>query len=150
MSMKLKEPSARRSTLVLTAGVVWIVVGVLLTIVAVTWLSTVEPVYHAVAGLSVISGLLISKFGFSRLIAGNIERIRALAPHKPQVCIFAFQAVQSYFLVLLMMAFGYALRHLPLPHKYTAAIYMTIGVALLKSGIDYVRASRKLVAKSDE
>ena len=150
MPIRLKEPSAKRSTLVLTAGVVWIAVGVSLTLVAVTWLSTVGPVFRAVAGLSVIAGFLISKYGFSRLIARNVERIRALAPQKPRVCIFAFQAVQSYFLVLLMMALGYALRHLPLPHKYTSAIYMIIGVALLKSGIDYVRASRRLAERNNE
>lgn len=111
---------------------------------AVTWLSTVEPGYYAIVGLSMIVGLLISRFGFSRLIAGNMERIGALAPHKERVCVFAFQAVQSYLLVLLMMALGYILRRLPISHKYTAAIYMTIGVALLKSGIDYLRAAREL------
>lgn len=149
MLFKLREPAARRSTLVLTAGTVWIVVGASLTVVAVTWLSTVESGHYIFAGLSAIAGLLISRLGFSRIVARNIERIRALSPHKPKVCIFAFQAIQSYFLVLLMMAIGYILRHLPLSHKYTASIYMAIGVALIKSGIDYLRAAGSL-SSSDE
>lgn len=144
MAIKLKEPSAKRATLVATAGIVWILVGTMLIMVALVWLSTTGSGYYVTFGLSLIAGLLVSRFAFSRLIAGNIKRIRELAPHKPKVCIFAFQAIQSYFMILLMMSLGYAMRHLPIPHKYTAAVYLIIGVALFKSGIDYLRAAKSL------
>ncbi|UCG62898.1 MAG: hypothetical protein JSV52_06335 [Candidatus Zixiibacteriota bacterium] len=143
MSIRIKEPAARRRTLVLVAGSVWVAVGIVLAAAAAVWLGTTEAVYLIIAAVSLLVGLLISRFAFSRLIRKNLHRIRTLSPHKPRVCVFAFQAVESYFLVLVMMAVGYILRHLPLPHVYVAIIYLTIGVALIKSGIDYLKASRE-------
>ncbi len=146
MPIRIKEPAAKRRTLVLVAGFVWVIVGVVLAMAALMWLGTTEPVYLIISAISLLIGLLISRFGFSRLIRKNLDRIKALSPHKPRVCVFAFQAVESYFLVLVMMALGYALRHLPLPHVYVAIVYLTIGVALIKSGVDYLKASREFAA----
>ncbi len=143
MPLKIKEPAAKRRTLVLTAGFVWIAVGIILTLVAAIWLGTTRAVYLIVAAVSVMVGLALSRFGFSRIIRKNLVRIKDLSPHKPRVCVFAFQAIESYFLVLVMMAIGYTLRHLPLPHLYVAIVYLAIGVALIKSGIDYLKASRE-------
>ena len=142
MSFLTREPAASRKTLILTAGMVWIVVGLVLAVVAVTWLSVSDPRFYMLAGAALIAGLAISRFGFSRISGKNVERIRHLSPHKERICIFAFQAIQSYLLVLVMIAMGYVLRHLPIPHVYLAAIYMTIGIALLKSGLGYVKAAR--------
>ena len=138
----VKEPAASRKTLVLTAGIVWLTVGTVLALVAVTWLSAGNQTYYVLAGGALIAGLVISRFGFSRILKKNVERIRNLSPHKSKICIFAFQALQSYFLVLVMMAFGYALRKLPMPHAYLAAIYFAIGTALVRSSLDYIKASR--------
>jgi len=142
MGQWLKEPAAKRKTLVATAGVVWLVVGTLLSAIALMWLSASSSIYYLLGALGLVAGLVVSKFGFSRILRRNIERIKALSPHKERICIFAFQAIQSYLLILVMAGLGYTLRHLPIPHVYLAAIYLTIGVALFKSGLDYIKAAR--------
>jgi len=142
MGMRIKEPAAKRKTLVTTAGTVWLIVGISLSIVAIVWLSTGSPESYLFAGIALVAGLIVSRFGFSRILKRNVQRIRDLSPHKERICIFAFQAIQSYLLILVMAGLGYTLRHLPLPHVYLAAIYLTIGVALFRSGFDYLKAAR--------
>ncbi len=138
----VKEPAASRKTLVMTAGIVWLTVGTILALVAVIWLSAASRAYYILTGAALVAGLIISRFGFSRILKKNVQRIRELSPHKSRICIFAFQAVQSYLLIIVMMALGFALRQLPLPHAYLAAIYIAIGTALVRSSLDYIKASR--------
>ena len=128
----------------MAAGIVWLTVGAILALVAVMWLSAGNQAYYILAGGALIAGLIISRFGFSRILKKNVERIRSLSPHKSKICIFAFQAVQSYLLIFVMMALGYALRQLPLPHAYLAAIYFAMGTALVRSSLDYIKASRTI------
>jgi len=52
---------------------------------------------------AIVIGLLKSRFVFSKIIKKNIERIKNLSPHKEKICIFAFQAMQSYFIILVMV-----------------------------------------------
>lgn len=142
MAIRIKEPAAKRRTLVFTAGTVWLAVGIVLATVAIMWLSAGSTQSYPFGALGLVAGLLVSRFGFSRILRRNVERIRSLSPHKERICIFAFQAIQSYLLIALMAALGYTLKQLPIPHTYLATIYLTIGVALLKSGIDYLKAAR--------
>lgn len=142
MASWVREPAARRKTLALTAGVVWLAVGTLLTAAALVWLSTGTSVEYLLAAAGLIAGLAVGKYGLSRIVYKNVERIKSLSPAKERICIFAFQAIQSYVLVIVMMAMGYTLRHLPVPHSVIALIYMTIGVALIKSGVNYLSAAR--------
>jgi hypothetical protein len=135
----MNAPVAKRKTLVLLAGIVWSAVGTGLMVAAAYW---VLP-YHSVelpwiiAGC--IAGVIIFRFGFSRLVKVNITRIFAQAPGKDRVCLFAFQNTRSYIIVIVMMAMGYTLRHLPISKMYIMPIYAAIGLAMLLSSLIYYR-----------
>ena len=87
----MKEPAARRETLVLVAGIVWSLVGFMLVSVAIAWLfDSPRNVLLMVLG-SAIAGYTIYRFGFSQLARKNLVRIYAQSPQKDKVCVFAFQ-----------------------------------------------------------
>ncbi|MEW6413323.1 MAG: hypothetical protein AB1483_12775 [Candidatus Zixiibacteriota bacterium] len=126
----------------MTAGVVWLVVGIALISIAVFWLSASHERSYLLIGAAFIVGMLVGRFGFSRLVRKNVARIKALSPHKERICVFAFQAVVSYLLVIVMMGIGYTLRHFPIPHTYVASLYLIIGVALVRCGIEYIKTAK--------
>ncbi len=121
-------PTVSREWLFLAAGGMWLAVGVALAIAACRWLSGLDwPQSAAAAASSFILGIVVHLFGFSAIALKNIRRIRNRAE---PVCLFGFQAWRSYLLIAVMMFFGYALRHLPIPRLLVSAIYLTIGTAL--------------------
>jgi hypothetical protein len=129
------KPSVDRHWLLLCAGVLWSLVGVALCEVANTWFAALEwpsNLWGALAGFSV--GLLLYRFGFSRLVRKNIERII----RQPQrVCLFAFQTWRSYLLILVMMGLGVLLRHSSLPRLVLAMLYLGMGTALTLASSGY-------------
>ncbi len=129
------KPSVSRYWLLLTAGATWSVVGLVLCGVACYWLSQTPWPGNAVAGLvGFACGVLVYRFGFSRIARRNIARI---AGQPDEVCVFAFQAWRSYILIVGMMALGWVLRHSRLPLLVLAIIYLTIGTALALSSSLY-------------
>jgi hypothetical protein len=88
------------------------------------------------------AGYAIYRFGFSHIAHRNLVRIYAQAPQKDKVCVFAFQNIRSYFLVVIMMALGYGLRHSGIPKTYLAPIYIAIGLALALSSLLYYNRLR--------
>ncbi len=139
----MKAPAAQRKVLVFVAGLVWSVVGAALIAVAVRWAIPLLSDYHLLwlaAGL--IGGYIIYRFGFSRLVAVNIQRIFAQAPGKDKVCIFSFQNTKSYVMIVVMILMGYTMRHLPIPKLYLSPVYTAIGLALLLSSLIYYRRLR--------
>jgi len=137
----MRAPVATRKTLIRLAGTIWSLVGAALIAVAVFWFRAVEGPVMLAAGVAVLIGVAAWKFGFSRLVRKNLKRIRALAPEKDRVCLFAFQNARSYGIVIVMMVLGYTLRHSSLPRLYLAPAYLTMGVALLLGGLDYFHRS---------
>jgi hypothetical protein len=138
----MKEPAARRETLVLVAGIVWSLVGLILVVVAIAWLSSSpRNVLLMVLGGATV-GYAIYRFGFSHLARRNLTRIYTQSPQKDKVCIFAFQNTRSYLLVIVMMGLGYGLRHSGIPKTYLAAIYIAIGIALMLSSLLYYNRLR--------
>lgn len=130
------KPSVRRYWLIFAAGVVWLAVGVGLIAAACFWLyhNTTWPL--SLAAVSILMGLLVYSFLFSRIVRKNLARIGA----KPETaCLFGFQGLRSYFLVLIMMLMGYAVRHLPVPRDIAAVVYFTMGSALLLGSLLYFR-----------
>lgn len=87
----------------------------------------------------VIGGVLVYRHGFSRLARTNLRRIFEQAPGKDKVCLFAFQSARSYVVIIVMMALGYTLRHLPVPRIQLTPIYLTIGLGLFLSSLIYYR-----------
>jgi hypothetical protein len=133
----MQAPSAPRPVLVLLAGILWSVVGTALMAVAVGWLSPLshEPMPWLILGVA--AGVLIYRFGFSKLADVNLVRIFAQAPGKDRVCVFAFQNTRSYVIIIVMMVLGYTLRHLPIPKVYLAPVYLGIGLGLFLSSLKY-------------
>jgi len=128
---------------VLAAGVVWSIVGLGLLGAALRWTAPFQNNYHSlwlIAGVG--AGLIVYRFGFSRLVATNISRIFSQAPGKDKVCFFSFQNTKSYLTIIVMIALGYTLRHLPIPKLYIAPIYTAIGLALFLSSLIYYRRLR--------
>ncbi|MBL8199749.1 MAG: hypothetical protein JNK40_02145 [Chromatiales bacterium] len=126
-----------RSWLYALAGGLWVAVAILLGAITIPWLRPLNG--SALAGV-LASGLviaaLISRFGFSRLAHRNILRLDGLGE---RASVFAFQPGKSYFVILLMMAMGWTLRHSPLPKPVLATVYVGIGGGLLLSGLTYFR-----------
>ena len=138
------KPSVRRRWLVFAAGVVWLGVGIGLTAVACFWLSrSTWPWSLVIGSISLVLGLLVYFFGFSRIVRKNLARIG----DKPEVvCLFAFQGWRSYFLILTMMLMGYTIRHLPVPKYIDAIIYFTMGSAMICGSSLYFREFNSAVS----
>lgn len=135
----MKTPVARRETLVLVAGVVWSLVGIGLAAAGVHWLFALSSSWLVPACAGLVGGFLIYRFGFSRLANRNLARIFAQSPQKDKVCVFAFQNTRSYFLVIIMMAMGYGLRHSGVSKVCLSPVYLAIGLALLLSSLLYYK-----------
>lgn len=135
------RPAITRDWLWLLAAVLWSATGIALCTMAARWFSEIgRPMngFGALAGLG--SGIVIYRYGFSRIARRNISRIE----QKPDpVCLFAFQAWKSYVLIGIMMTLGYVLRHSHLPRFALAVLYSGIGTGLtLSSSLYYQRFFR--------
>lgn len=118
------------------AGVMWSGVGVMLTMMAVRWLSAYPGHAWLFAVTGITAALVIHHFGFLKVVDKNLGRISRLSP-KP--CAFSFISWKSYLLIIVMMSMGIALRHSPIPRQYLSVLYLGIGMALVLSSIRYFR-----------
>ncbi len=143
MSFSIPEPAAKRRTLILTAGIVWLLAGLMLTWRAVLWISEIDSNIYLIIGIALFIGIIKSLFVFSKIVNKNLKRIKELAPHKEKICIFAFQAIQSYLLVIFMISFGHTLRLTSISIDILSVIYLAIGTALFLSGVTYLKASKE-------
>jgi hypothetical protein len=139
--MHIPEPAASRRTLIFSAAITWGLVGTFLSLRAVVWFKPPRPAALGLALLALGLGFLKGRFVFSGLARRNIRRIRDLSPHKQKICLFAFQAVQSYVIIIGMMTLGLLLRHSPLPRSDLAVLYLAIGSALIYASFQYWRAA---------
>jgi len=133
----MKTPAAKRKVLIFLAGMVWSLVGLGLMTAAILWLDSDSYGIAIALVVGVIAGIFIYRLGFLKLALKNITRIKQQAPGKEKVCLFAFQDTRSYFMVIIMMAMGYTLRHLPLPRIYLSPIYLSIGLGLFLASLKY-------------
>ncbi len=140
----VRKPAAKRSTLILVAGLLWSAVGLLLMTIAGFWLSRGESwQVWLLAPAGFLLGWLHFRKMFEKLVGVNISRIEEQAPGHERVCVFAFQNIRSYLIAFLMMAMGYALRHSPIPKVYLAPLYLAVGVGLFSSSVAYYRRVRR-------
>lgn len=131
------KPAVRKIWLQLSAGLVWLGVGVMLIGFASRWL---KPIVFFTMLLLIAAGLLLATgiyfFGFSKLAKKNIKRINGLKGEK--VCLFAFQGWTSYPLVLFMVFLGIYLRtYSSFPKPLLAILYLGIGGGLLSASLHY-------------
>lgn len=135
--MEKWKPGVPKSILLLIAGIMWIMVGVMLNGLAYSWLraeSLKWAIFALVAGF--VCSLVIHHFGFLRVVDKNLDRI---LPMQGRRCIFSFMPWKSYFLIAIMAAMGVLLRHSAIPKRYLAVLYIAIGTALILSSLRYLR-----------
>lgn len=134
------SPAVARYWLLLAAGLLWSIVGIILCIVACSWLMLSdwpESLWIALSGVTI--GALAHRYGFSLIARKNIRRIT----RKPdRVCLFAFQAWPSYVLIICMASLGVALRHSHLSRQILAVIYLIVGTGLALSSSLYYSEPR--------
>jgi hypothetical protein len=130
------NPVVKKRYLLLLAGFMWFGVGLILIRYSIVWLIPLGKgaLLFAISGL--LSALLIHHFGFLKIVDKNLQRIEEM---EDKMFIFSFMSLKSYFLVLIMISMGIALRHSPIPKKYLSVLYSGIGVALVLSSIRYFR-----------
>ena len=143
----MKAPAAQRKILVLLAGLLWSAVGLALTAAAVVWAFPFRFGSLPWLGAGVIGGVIVYRYGFSKLAKVNLVRIFEQAPGKDKVCVFAFQSARSYAVIIIMMALGYTLRHLPVPRIWLTPVYLTIGLGLFLSSLLYYRRLSLTIGK---
>jgi hypothetical protein len=137
MNLNRFNPAVDKKVLVFLAGSMWCGVGVMLITFATTWLLRFEgtgKVVFCVIGL--LAAVPIHLFGFSKIADKNLKRLLPLSKKR---CVFSFITWRSYFIVLIMVSMGVALRHSSVPKQYLSILYNGIGLALLLSGIRYFR-----------
>ncbi|MBN2614708.1 MAG: hypothetical protein JXR71_03365 [Bacteroidales bacterium] len=132
---KLK-PAVPKKVLLVTAGLMWAGVGIMLSVMACHWLTAYKGNPWAFAVLGVVIAVLVHRFGFSKIVYKNRNRIEQL-PDKP--CLFSFISWKSYLIIIFMVTLGITLRHSSLPKQYLSIIYIGIGGALFLSSIHYFR-----------
>ena len=131
------KPAIPKTYLILLAGIVWECVGILLIVLALSWLSKISDNYRYIfAGAGLFLALLIHHFGFLKIVDKNLKRILLMDGKK---CMFSFFPRKSYLLIIVMVAMGSILRHSMIPKEYLAILYIGIGLALILSSIRYLR-----------
>ena len=139
----IPEPAISRKSLILGAALTWSVGGVILIVRAASLMGQVDRSLPLALGIAVVIGLLKGKLIFERVARKNVARIRSTSPHKDKICLFAFQSLQSYLIVISMIVLGILLRQVGLRPLYLVMVYTAIGVALLVSSGLYYREARR-------
>ncbi len=130
------KPAVPQGVLLFLAGFVWLGVGAMLLSLAGAWLSVVPHAgYYASAGG--VLGLVAHRFAFSRIADRNLAR---LLPMDGKRCLFSFMPWKSYLTITVMITLGALLRHSTISREYLAVLYAGIGLALVLSGLRYMRA----------
>jgi hypothetical protein len=137
MRLKKLDPAVDKKILVLIAGLMWCGVGIMLVSFALTWLSRYSGTGRLLFYLAgFLAAMPIHHFGFLRIADKNLNRLLPLTEKK---CVFSFMTWKSYFIVLIMVSMGIALRHSTIPKQYLSVLYNGIGLALFLSGLRYMR-----------
>lgn len=128
------KPTVSKLVLLFIAGIMWASIGIMMISKAVHWLYIYEgnSWLYSISGF--IAALIITKFGFSKIVIKNISRIAQL-PEKP--CIFSFISLKSYLIIIFMITLGITLRNSVMPKQYLSVIYISIGLSLFLSNFRY-------------
>lgn len=131
------KPAVSQTFLLFLAGIAWEGVGIMLLVLAFSWLSVASRMdIYLYSGAGILLALLVHHFGFLKIADKNMKRILEM---KGKRCFFAFFPWKSYLLIGVMIAMGAILRHSMIPKKDLAIVYIGIGLALILSSIRYIR-----------
>ncbi len=129
------KPGIPKNRLLILAGLMWSVVGIMLCYIAIQWLRDL-PCFKAV-GLEffgIALSLAAFRFTFAGIARKNIERINL---GSDVACLFSFQAWKGYFIIVFMIILGVLLRASSIPKYYLAVVYTGIGGALFMASVLY-------------
>jgi len=145
MTLKSLKPAVSKTWLIVLAGLMWSVVGLMLCRLAYHWLVIIHWKWIVPQELlGVILALTAYKFCFSRIARKNIARLSLITE---KTCIFAFQRWKSYLVVVLMIILGITLRNSSVPRPYLAIVYTTIGGALFLASLQYYSCLWRIVVQ---
>ena len=132
-------PKVNKKILILTAGVMLSVVGIMLFSKAIRLRSVVSSdTFPKLVILGVILGLIKMYFVFRKIIKKNIDRINKY--DKKKVCFFAFQKWQSYVLIIVMIGLGIFMSKASfIPREVLLTVDATVGTALFTVSYYYYR-----------
>lgn len=142
MNWRSLNPAVDKKYLLMTAGLMWCGVGVMLISFAYSWLVHYDgkgTALFALAGIA--AGMPIHFLGFLKLARKNINRLLALPGKR---CFFSFITWKSYLIIVIMVTLGITLRHSSMPKQYLSVLYNGIGIGLFLSGTVYVATSLRL------
>ena len=146
MTLKSFKPAVSKTWLIVLAGLMWSVVGLMLCRLAYHWLAIQWRWIVPQELLGVVLALTAYKFCFSRIAQKNIERLCVITE---KTCIFAFQRWKSYFVIALMTVIGITLRNSPVPRPYLAIVYTMIGGALFLASLHYYSCLWRIVVQKN-
>ena len=129
-------PKVKPYILILTSGILWSFVGLLLNNFAYEWfinLPNLEKISSITFGGLI--GITAAILGFNILARKNINRI---LEYKETVCFFAFQSWRSYIIVVIMISMGVFMRTSGIFPKFILTpMYIGIGLALFIASFQY-------------
>lgn len=137
LSLEKWKPAVSKYWLMVLAGLMWTVVGIMLCRLAYIWLKAV-PWSRALplGSLGLVFALAAYRYPFSKIALKNIDRLCLMAD---KCCIFAFQAWKNYLIIIFMIMLGVAFRNSPIPKHFLAVLYTAIGGALFISSFHFYR-----------
>lgn len=120
----------KKYNLILTAGIIWLLVGIMLINRALSWTNTVPDGWLLVV---ILLGLLIGVVKylliFGKVGKKNIKRIEDFKEEKNNF--FKLYSPKTYLIIILMITGGIILRHLEFIPKYVLLpLYLGIGIAM--------------------
>ena len=124
-------PGACQKTQMLTAAVMWSVVGAFLFSRGFFNIIQIHDPYKPVwIGLALVAGLFKAKV----ILEKTARKIAARIKQRPEPsCLFGFMPVKSWLLIGGMIFLGVVLRKSPLNRSLVWSIYIAIGAALFAS-----------------
>lgn len=138
-----------RHILLITAGIVWTIAGAnILRIGIITWQQSSQAWLFQMAEATAVF-LLFFIFVFRKLYYKHTRRIEE--KQSDQNCPFSFFDAKGWIIMALMISIGIVVRvfHL-LPDSFISVFYTGLAIALIATGILFIRYWWKIKTKRDK
>lgn len=138
MIRNIPEPSISRNLVIKGAGLFWITGGLILIFRAYSLIPNIKESVLMLSLIAITVSVFKSWWVFSKIVSKNIKRIEMLVPYKKKICLFAFQSIESYILIIVMIISGLLLRKTNLSADILFVLYLAIGLSLIISSRKYL------------
>ena len=110
---------------------------------AILWIKAYQaPYLWGLFLFSLIAAFFVGRYLLSRIAQRNLKRL----DQQPQkICLFAFQPLRSYLIILVMVGLGISLRRSDLPRVWLAVLYSIMGGALIVASHSYFLRALELL-----